>query len=130
VFRVLAAASIAASVAGCTSDSLTTGTVGFAPGSSAGSLLESGSDAAYPAYEDNASYAGRAVYRCDDGENLEVSNTISQVVIAKGDGSTMELPASPADSHTRYVKDQFAIVFDGEEALFFRPKAAPATCRR
>ncbi len=77
------------------------------------------------AYEDNALYAGRSIYRCDNGESLEVNNTVTQVVLGLSDGSVMELPASPADSHTRYVKDQYAFVFDGTEALFFRPKAAP-----
>lgn len=127
------AGAVAALLAGCTSDAdLTTGTAGFAAAATAVSLPDSGADAATdaPAYEDNASYAGRSTYRCDNGETLEVENRISLVTIAGPDGSVMDLPASPADSQTRYVKDQYAFVFDGDEALFFRPKAAPATCKR
>jgi membrane-bound inhibitor of C-type lysozyme len=111
---------------------LTTGSAGFAAAAATVSLPDSGTDAATeaPAYDDNASYAGHSTYRCDNGETLEVENSVTRVAVAGADGSLMELPASPADSQTRYVKDQYALVFDGDEALFFRPKAAPATCKR
>jgi len=120
-------------MAGCASDGASPATMSLAPGASASAadIADAGSDAAGAvAYEDNALYAGRSTYRCDNGESLDVDNTVTQVELGLADGSVMELPASPADSHTRYVKDQYAFVFDGTEALFFRPKAAPATCRR
>lgn len=119
-------------MAGCASDGASP-SMSLAPGASASAadIADAGNDAAGAvAYEDNALYAGRSTYRCDNGESLEVDNTVTQVALGLADGSVMELPASPADSHTRYVKDQYAFVFDGTEALFFRPKAAPATCRR
>ena len=129
---------LAGAAAGCTSDaSLTTGTAGFAPGagSAFAALADAGDDAEGDAsgrasYDDNASYSGRYAYRCDNGERIQVENTVTQVAIAAADGAVVQLPASPADSHTRYVQDQYAIIFDGQEALYFRPKEAPATCRR
>lgn len=130
----LAAASL---LSGCASDGLSPATASLAPGASTAAvadMADAGGDAATSAeaasYDDNAFYAGRATYRCDNGESLEVNNTVTQVALGLPDGSVMELPASPADSHTRYVKDQYAFVFDGAEALYFRPKAAPATCKR
>lgn len=130
---LLAAALASACLAGCASDGTSPATMSLAPGvsASAADIADAGSDAAGAVpYEDNALYAGRSIYRCDNGESLQVDNTVTQVALNLADGSVMELPASPADSHTRYVKDQYAFVFDGAEALFFRPKAAPATCRR
>lgn len=131
---LLAAALASASLAaGCASEGTSPATMSLAPGASASpaDIADAGSDAVGAApYEDNALYAGRSTYRCDNGESLEVDNTVTQVALRLADGSMMELPASPADSHTRYVKDQYAFVFDGSEALFFRPKTAPATCRR
>lgn len=129
----LMAGSLAAALAGCTSDGLSVGSVGYAPGVLAASLPDAGADAAGgpgTGYDDNASYAGRSTYRCDSGEMIEVQNTVTKVAVAASDGSIMELPASPADSHTRYALEQYALVFDGDEALFFRPKTPPATCRR
>lgn len=87
-------------------------------------------DVAAVAYDDNANYEGHATYKCDNGESLQVDNTVSAVSVGFADGTAMQLPASPADSHTRYVQEQYAMVFDGEEALFFRPKAQPLTCKR
>ena len=117
--------------AGCPSDSMSPATMALAAGAPASAVAEAvGGDPQAVPYEDNALYAGRSTYRCDNGENLEVENTVTQVALGLSDGTVMELPASPADSHTRYVKDQYAVVFDGAEALYFRPKAPPATCRR
>ena len=132
---ILATGVAAASLlAGCASDGVSPATASLAPGAFAADMADAGADAATSAeaasYDDNAFYAGRAIYRCDNGESLEVNNTVTQVALGLSDGSVMELPASPADSHTRYVKDQYAFVFDGAEALYFRPKAAPATCKR
>lgn len=122
---------LACLAAGCTSDGTSPATMSLAPGAPASAAAEAinGDPQAVP-YEDNALYAGRSTYRCDNGENIEVDNTVTHVALGLSDGTVMELPASPADSHTRYVKDQYAFVFDGTEALYFRPKAPPATCRR
>lgn len=118
----------------CASEGLSPTAAAFAPTAvPAGIGLDPqsvGTTSAGDTYDDNALFAGRATYRCDSGESLQVDNTVTRIAIAQADGTVMELPASPSDSHTRYVKDQYAFVFDGEEALFFRPKTAPATCRR
>jgi membrane-bound inhibitor of C-type lysozyme len=81
-------------------------------------------------YDDNALSEGKASWRCDNGETYLVDNTVSQIVVSAPDGQTMQMPATPADSRTRYVLQQYAFVVDGEEALFFRPKASPLTCKK
>lgn len=126
---IAAGLAVACLAAGCASDGISPVTASLAPGASAAvaDMADAGGDAVY---DDNALYAGRSTYRCDNGESIEVDNTVTQVALGLSDGTVMELPASPADSHTRYVKDQYAFVFDGAEALYFRPKAPPATCRR
>lgn len=114
----------------CATDG-TAPTASFAPGATGSIMAQRDSaSASDAAYEDNGNYAGSATYRCDDGQTLAVNNSVTAVSIGFADGSTMQLPASPADSHTRYVQDQYAFVFDGNEALLFRPKAPPATCKR
>lgn len=101
----LAAALVSACLlAGCTSDGTSAPTASLAPGASASAadIADAGADVAGTvAYEDNALYAGRSIYRCDNGESLEVNNTVTQVALGLADGTVMELPASPADSHTR-----------------------------
>ena len=82
------------------------------------------------AYDDNVAYPGRAVYSCDDGEKLTVDNAVTNVHIALADGSALDMPASPPDSRNRYVNGQHALVLDGEEALYMRPKTTPVSCRR
>lgn len=81
-------------------------------------------------YEDNALSAGKASWLCDNGETYLVDNIVTQITVSAPDGQTMDMPATPADSRTRYVLQQFAFVVDGDEALFFRPKATPLTCRK
>jgi membrane-bound inhibitor of C-type lysozyme len=114
----------------CAADGIDAPSASLMPGGAgiAESSVGDGGDATN--YDDNATYEGRALYKCDNGESLQVDNTVAAVSIGFADGTTMQLPASPADSHTRYVQQQYAMVFDGEEALFFRPKAQPLTCRR
>lgn len=116
---------LCALASGCATEG-TAPPMGLAPGA----LAEGSSDDTGAVYEDNASYAGRSTYRCDDGHSIEVANAETAVQLGFDDGTSITLPASPADSRTRYVDQQIAFVFDGDEALFFRPKTAPATCRR
>lgn len=81
-------------------------------------------------YDDNALSEGKASWSCDNGETYLVDNTVSEIVVSAPDGQQMQMPATPADSRTRYVLQQYAFVVDGEEALFFRPKASPLTCKK
>ncbi|MGB3503065.1 MAG: MliC family protein [Mesorhizobium sp.] len=81
-------------------------------------------------YEDNAASAGRFAWRCDNGETMRIDNVVTSVTIEMPGGEVLDLPASPADSRTRYVFQQYAFVVDGSDALFFRPKATPLNCKR
>ncbi len=123
--RPLAIAAMAAALlelAACTSS----------PGGGTAAVLAAGAaqgDAATN-YDDNALSAGKASWRCDNGETYLVDNTVTQIVVISPDGQTMTMPATPADSRTRYVLQQYAFVVDGEEALFFRAKSSPLTCRK
>jgi membrane-bound inhibitor of C-type lysozyme len=114
----------------CAADGIDAPSASLMPGGSGMADPVQDDGGAAVSYDDNATYEGRAIYRCDNGETLQVDNTVAAVSISFADGTTMQLPASPADSHTRYVQEQYAMVFDGQEALFFRPKAQPLTCRR
>ena len=114
----------------CAADGIDAPTASLMPGAAGAAETASGDIEAVAVYDDNATYEGRATYKCDNGESLQVDNTVAAVSIGFPDGTTMQLPASPADSHTRYVQEQYAMVFDGQEALFFRPKAQPLTCKR
>ena len=114
----------------CASDGIDAPTASLMPGAAGVADTVGGDADPVAVYDDNATYAGRATYKCDNGESLQVDNSVAAVSIAFADGSSMQLPASPSDSHTRYVQEQYAMVFDGEEALFFRPKSTPITCRR
>lgn len=114
--------------AGCTTDGPQPG-LGFA----AGVVTEDaagGADPAIALYDDNVAYPGRSIYACEDGETLTVDNTVAAVHIALPDGSAMDMPASPPDSRNRYVSGQNALVLDGDEALYMRPKTPPVVCRR
>lgn len=118
-----------ATAAGCATEGMTTAQ-GFAPGAALAALPSDTDQAPQIIYDDNANYAGRAVYRCDDGNTLVVENQVQTVQIGFADGTSMTLPASPADSRTRYVHEQYALVFDGNETLFMKPKSPPITCKR
>jgi membrane-bound inhibitor of C-type lysozyme len=117
-------------LAACAADGIDAPSASLMPGGAATGTLAADAGEAVVDYDDNATYEGHATYKCDNGESLQVDNTVSAVSVGFADGSMMQLPASPADSHTRYVQEQYAMVFDGQEALFFRPKAQPLTCRR
>ncbi len=100
-------------------------------GNATGALAAAGAEGDQATgYDDNALSAGKASWRCDNGETYLVDNTVSQIVVSSPDGQTMELPATPPDSRTRYVFQQYAFVVDGEEALFFRAKSSPLTCKK
>ena len=59
-----------------------------------------------------------------------VDNRRSVVLIRDPDGETLELPASPAGQLTRYGKKPYALVLEGSEALFVKPRKPPFTCKR
>jgi len=89
---------------------------------------EAGGDAAL--LSEGALSAGKSSWSCDNGEVFLVDNAVTQISVTSPDGQAMVMPATPADSRTRYVVQQNAFVVDGDEALFFRPRATPLTCKK
>jgi len=73
---------------------------------------------------------GSAVYRCSGGGSMMIDNRRSVVLLRDPDGETLELPASPAGQMTRYGKKPYALVLEGGEALFVKPRKPPFTCKR
>ena len=73
---------------------------------------------------------GSPVYRCDGGRSLTIENRRSAVTLLDPDGETMILPASPAGQSSRYGKKPYALVIEGGEVLYVKPRQTPFTCRR
>jgi membrane-bound inhibitor of C-type lysozyme len=71
-----------------------------------------------------------AKYRCEDGGEITVENGVTAVKVLASDGVALDLPASPPESRSRYVQASYALVLDGEEALFMKAGKPPLTCRR
>ena len=74
--------------------------------------------------------AGSAVYRCNGARSMTIDNRRSQVAIIDPDGETHILPASPANQTSRYGEKPYALVLDGDEALYIKPSKPPFTCKR
>ncbi|MGE0280168.1 MAG: hypothetical protein AB7P20_06090 [Rhizobiaceae bacterium] len=74
--------------------------------------------------------SGSPVYRCDGGRTLTIENRRSAVTLLDPDGETMVLPASPVGQQNRYGKKPYALVIEGGEVLYVKPRQPPFTCRR
>lgn len=107
--------------------------------SDGGEASENGSPAAKPEAGVQVATAATAVppprsgspaYRCDGGRTLTIENRRSTVTLLDPDGETMVLPASPAGQSTRYGKKPYALVIEGGEVLYVKPRQSPFTCRR
>lgn len=116
---------------GCSTQAGQTPAMSLAPGASPTEMGSADDSAVADVnYDDNAASAGRFAWTCDNGDVVKVDNSVASVTVGMPDGSVMQMPATPPDSRTRYVMQQYALVFDGDEALFFRPKATPLTCKK
>lgn len=73
---------------------------------------------------------GSAIYRCGGGKTMTIDNRRSMVNIIDPDGEVMALPAAPANQTSRYGKQPVALVLDGNEALYVKPRKSPFTCKR
>ncbi|MGB3390639.1 MAG: hypothetical protein WBA88_21965 [Pseudaminobacter sp.] len=72
----------------------------------------------------------RATYRCDSGASLTVENFGASVRLTDPDGEQIQLPAAPASQRSRYGQTPYALVLEGEEALYMKNGKTPLTCRR
>jgi len=71
-----------------------------------------------------------ATYRCDGDKTLRVENLRSSVVLTDPQGDSVTLPASPASQQTRYGQTGYALVLEGNDALYMKGGKPPINCRR
>lgn len=71
-----------------------------------------------------------ATYNCEDGASMTIENLGSSVRVMGADGSSEELPASPANQNSRYGEAHDAVVLDGKDALVMKGNATPLACTR
>ncbi|MBD0414031.1 hypothetical protein [Oryzicola mucosus] len=71
-----------------------------------------------------------AAYRCEGGATLMIDNRITAVSLVDPDGDMVELPAAPASQRSRYGQTPYALVLDGNEALYMKSGKEPVNCRR
>jgi membrane-bound inhibitor of C-type lysozyme len=71
-----------------------------------------------------------ATYSCGPRGALTVDNFRTSVKLVDPEGETVDLPASPATQQSRYGETPYALVLDGNEALYMKSGKEPVTCRR
>lgn len=67
-------------------------------------------------------------YRCEDG-SITVENRASEVVLTDTTGEVVTLPAAPAEQRSRYGLPGYALVLEGNNALFVKG-GKPMDCTR
>ncbi|RUM98428.1 hypothetical protein EET67_07275 [Pseudaminobacter arsenicus] len=72
----------------------------------------------------------QATYRCESGVSLTIENFGASVRLTDPEGEQVELPAAPASQRSRYGQTPYALVLEGEEALYMKNGKTPLTCRR
>lgn len=71
-----------------------------------------------------------ATFRCAGGQLIAVENLGSKVNVTVPSGGTIELPALPTGSRSRYSEGQTALVLNGRDALFMVTGQTPLECKR
>ena len=66
---------------------------------------------------------GLTTYRCEDG-SITVENRASEVVLTDTAGEVVTLPAAPAEQRSRYGVPGYALVLEGNNALFVKGRQA------
>lgn len=82
------------------------------------------------AYDANTPQPSHATYNCGAGGSLTVDNFRTSVQVVDPEGESVELPASPATQQSRYGQTPYALVLDGDEALYMKNGKQPLNCRR
>lgn len=72
----------------------------------------------------------QATYRCESGTSLTVENFGASVRLTDPEGEQVELPAAPASQRSRYGQTPYALVLEGQEALYMKSGRTPLSCRR
>lgn len=71
-----------------------------------------------------------AQYSCNSGETVTVENNGGSVKMAMLGGETIELPASPSESRSRYGATPYAAIFEQKTLLFIKAGSEPLECNR
>ena len=119
VLRVACASLILTGLAGCVAEG-DSGATGALAAPSQGDALSSLIDV----------QPRQATYRCGDKGVLTVQNMRSSVTLVDPEGHNVTLPAAPASQQTRYGQTGYALVLEGNEALYMKGGKEPVTCSR
>jgi hypothetical protein len=71
-----------------------------------------------------------AIYSCTNGSKMTIENFGSSVRVLSADGTSQDMPASPANQTSRFGEAHDAIVIDGRDALVMKGGVEPLTCAR
>ena len=71
-----------------------------------------------------------ATYTCADGGRMTIENLGTSLRVLGPDGTSEDLPASPANQNSRFGIAHDAIVIDGRDALVMKGGKTPLTCTR
>lgn len=82
------------------------------------------------AREAGAPQPAHAVYDCGPRGELTIDNFRSSVRLVDPEGDDVELPAAPVTQRSRYGQTPYALVLDGNEALYMKSGREPVNCRR
>lgn len=83
------------------------------------------------AAQDGASaYSGPVTYRCEEALEMTLERKGTLVSIRSPRGVDVELPAAPPGQSARYGESLYAVVLDGDDALWMVNGKAPIACKR
>ena len=72
----------------------------------------------------------QAVYRCGERGQLTVQNSATSVTLVDPDGDSVTLPAAPPAQRSRYGQTGYALILEGNDALYMRGGKVPVNCTR
>lgn len=80
--------------------------------------------------EQIATQPRRAAYECGADGGIVVDNMRDMVTLTDSEGESYQLAAAPPNQSSRYGSDGYALVIEGNEALWMKAGSTPLTCRR
>jgi hypothetical protein len=80
--------------------------------------------------DESSAQPATATYSCADGGMITIENLGASVRILGAGDDVIELPASPASQSSRYGEQPYALVLEGNDALFMKSGEEPLTCTR
>lgn len=91
-----------------------------------------GEGASSAGYGGSGSFQPRvSFFRCEDKGTITVEQRGGSVRLTDLDGENVELPAAPPGQRSRYGQAPYALVLDGDQALYMKSGRTPAaTCTR